>query len=236
VQRWFSVVAVALAMTTLGAGSAAAASFNCKKAKSAVDKLVCATPELSKADDELGRLFKEAVQALNAIGVPSSGAKKDSSYARSLREAQGHWLKRVRNSCPDAACMLAAYKKRNAELLATGAPKGRVGTYDTDRASVDVLEVTPGHLRFELTARLDDDGGNFGQLCGEVDVKNGKGTFIAKDDPECQLRWSFAKDGKLTLAQEGECGFGAGVTANGTYRAPALPIAPAFEFCYRYDP
>lgn len=231
-QRWFSVAIVIAVM--MMSGSASAASFNCKKAKSKVDKLICATPELSKADDELGRLFKEAVQALNGIG--GQLRESDSSYAKSLRAAQGHWLKRVRNSCADAACMLAAYEKRNAELLATWTPKGRAGTYEAEGSSVDVLEITPGHLRFELTARLDDEGGNFGQLCGEVDVKNGKGTFIAKSDPECQLRWSFAKDGKLTLVQKGECSFGAGVTASATYNPPVLPIAPAFEFCYRYDP
>lgn len=238
-QRWFSVtaaMAMAVGAASSTAGSASAASFDCKKAKSKVDKLICATPELSKADDELGAAFNEALKALAGPKPATKGATKGASgRPKQLRTAQSHWLKRYRNACPDAACMLAVYQKRSAELRATAKPSGKSGSYSLDNNSVDVLEVTPGHLRFEMLVFFGDDaGGNNGQLCGEVDVANGKGVYVDKEF-DCEMRWSFAKDGKLTLAQQGECTFGAGVSASGTYEAPALVSAPTFEFCYRYE-
>jgi uncharacterized protein len=232
VKRWFSVVAVVLAMMMLGGGSAEAASFNCKKAKSKVEKLICATPELSKADDELGALFK---QALKALAGPTPDAKGESSSTRLLREAQSFWLRLIRNRCADAACMLAAYQKRNAELRATVKPSGKSGTYSFENNWVDVLEVTPGHLRFDMNLFFIQDGNSHsGAACGEVDVKNGKGLFVDKE-LDCEIRWSFGKDGKLTLAQEGRCeDFGVNVSADGTYEAPDSPSALTLEFCSSY--
>jgi uncharacterized protein len=198
----------------------------------ATDKLICATPELSKADDELGALFKAA---LKALAGPERDAKGESFDTGRLREAQSFWLKRIRNRCAEAACMLAAYQKRNAELRATVKPSGKSGTYYFEDNWVDVLEVTPGHLHFGMSLFfIRDETSHTGQVCGEVDVKNGKGLFVDKE-LDCEIRWSFAKDGKLTLAQEGRCeDFGVNVSANGTYKAPDSPSAPTLEFCSRY--
>jgi uncharacterized protein len=211
-------------MCVIGAmgGGAAAASFNCKKAKSKVEKLICATPELSKADDELGKLFKEAMAAF-------SDAHGD---GKALRAAQAAWLKRYRNLCGDAACMLAAYERRNAELRAIAKPSGRTGVYDQASGSVSTLEIAPGRLRFELFSSVGEgERLHIGQLCGEVTLdKNGAGRYV-DEELECELRLSFPKEGKLKLTQEGSCGFGAGVVASGTYERGGK-AAPALDTCY----
>lgn len=84
------------------AGSASAASFDCKKARTKAEKLICATPALSKADEELGRQYKAA-----------RAATKD---AKGLRETQQRWVRKHRDTCADAACMLEAYEHRIPEF------------------------------------------------------------------------------------------------------------------------
>lgn len=215
-------VLVVLSLAAMNAGEAEAASFNCKKAKSKVDKLICATPELSKADDELGKLYKAAMEAYS----DAHGDGKD------LRAAQAAWLKRYRNTCGDAACMLAAYQRRNAELRVIAKPSGRTGVYNHTAGSVATLEVAPGLIRFELFFAVGEgDRLHTGQLCDEVTLdKSGAGRYVNKD-LDCDLRWSFSSESKLKLTQDGQCGFGAGVVASGSFERGGK-AAPALETCY----
>ncbi len=203
-----------------------AASFDCKKAKTKTEKLICETPELSKADDELGAIFKQAVKAVGKVS------------SKSLREAQSLWMSRFRNECPDAACVLAAYRKRILELRATAKPSGRSGNYTHGGDTLDVLELEPGKLRFELMAILDSGNPESpnGQLCGEVALdKDGRGTFSSPEG-DCEVAFTFPAKGPATLVQRGECDFGAGVNAGGKYGRLGGPSAPTFSFCYRYEP
>lgn len=219
-----AMISVAVAVSWLATAEVRAASFDCKKAKTKIEKLICETPELSKADDDLGALFKQAVKAVGK------------TRAKGLREAQSLWLSRYRNDCADAACALAAYQKRLLELRATIKPSGRSGTYDRGEDSLDVLEVAPGKLRFELMLTFEagnPDSPN-GQLCGEVALdKAGRGTFAEED---CELAFSFPAKGPVVLTQKGGCGFGAGVIADGKYARSGGAMAPVFSFCYRYQP
>lgn len=204
-------------------GSAAAASFDCKKASTRAEKLICATPELSRADEELGRQYKAA-----------RAATKD---AKELRQAQMFWLRRHRDTCADAACMRKAYEQRIAVLRATAKPGGRTGRYTTGQdATLDILEIAPGVLRFEFEGFWNNgEEVNTGQLCGEIKLKGKKGAYGSKED-DCQLAWTFGKDGSFKVEQEGICDFGVNVTAEGTYKKERSD-APAFAFCYEYgDP
>jgi uncharacterized protein len=203
---------------TAAAGSAAAASFDCKKARTTAEKLICATPELSRADEELGRQYKAA-----------RAATRD---AKELRETQQRWIRTRRDTCADAACMLAAYRRRIPELKAMARPGGRTGDYSVGDNDLEILEIAPGVLRFHLLALYPHgDEVNTGEICGEVTIKGGKGTYHGEND--CQLDWAFQKDGSLTINQkgEGDCDFGANVTASGTYKKDRSD-APALSLCY----
>jgi uncharacterized protein YecT (DUF1311 family) len=79
--------------------SAFSASFDCAKAATRVEKLVCTSPQLSKLDSDLGDLYKEALA-------------KDAS----IRQDQVAWL-RQRNQCADANCLQSAYADRIDELM-----------------------------------------------------------------------------------------------------------------------
>jgi uncharacterized protein YecT (DUF1311 family) len=78
-----------------------AASFDCEKAKSAVEKMICADAELSKLDEELADVYKTALL--------------DEERSESIRRIQKQWLKE-RNSCIDASCVNLSYTTRLNEL------------------------------------------------------------------------------------------------------------------------
>lgn len=216
------LLGLALAATVVGVEAADAASFDCKKARTKVEKLICSTPELSSADSELGERFKAALKALGAKKVVGAG------HVAALRKAQSAWLKRYRNPCEDAACLLAAYTRRNAELRATAATGGRSGSYESKDEQLFVLQVAPSTLRFQFEASYEDA---YGLLCGEVTLRDGRGSFVEED---CKLDLSFGKGDELSVVQEGSCGLGAKLSAAGRYQRRDKE-APLFVECYQEE-
>ncbi|WP_273826163.1 lysozyme inhibitor LprI family protein [Pseudomonas asplenii] len=93
----------------LGAGTpAVAASFDCQKASTAVEKAICASPELSGLDGALGAYYSKAMATL----APEAG--------EALRNDQRTWLQ-ARNACaaaPDklAACLQPLLSQRVVEV------------------------------------------------------------------------------------------------------------------------
>jgi uncharacterized protein len=81
--------------------SAEAASFDCAKATTKVEHIICDTPEISKLDEELAERYKAALQ--------------DQTKAEQIRQSQRQWMKE-RNNCSDAACAKSAYEKRLSAL------------------------------------------------------------------------------------------------------------------------
>jgi uncharacterized protein len=78
-----------------------AASFDCEKAKSAMEKMICADAELSKLDEEMADVYKAALL--------------DEERSQSIQQNQKQWLKE-RNSCIDASCVNLSYTTRLNEL------------------------------------------------------------------------------------------------------------------------
>lgn len=85
--------------STSAVGTASASpSFDCRKATTAVEKLICSNPELSKLDVSLAETYKEAV-----------------SKDRSIRDDQRAW-NAEKNKCADLDCLKSAYEDRISEL------------------------------------------------------------------------------------------------------------------------
>lgn len=82
-------------------GMAQAASFDCGKARTKVEKLICDNAEISKLDDELAERYKLALQ--------------DKSRTASIRKAQKQWIK-GRNGCADVGCIKRTYEERLSSL------------------------------------------------------------------------------------------------------------------------
>lgn len=81
------------ALLAVIASHAHAASFDCTKARSQVEHLVCDTPALSQLDETLAATYKVAL-----ANDPAS------------RQRQVTWLRETRDRCNDAPCLAAAYQ------------------------------------------------------------------------------------------------------------------------------
>lgn len=86
---------------------ALAVSFDCAKAKSNVEKLICSDRELSKLDDAL----EEAYRAMSV---------RSGDIGQLMRDQRG-WLAQ-RNTCQDRECVKVSYETRLEDLLATDQP------------------------------------------------------------------------------------------------------------------
>lgn len=80
-----------------------AASFDCKKAQSPVEKLICSDPKISSLDEKLARDYKSAIQ--------STGGNE-------LIAEQRKWIIEVRNKCLNSDCLVNAYDIRDKWFLA----------------------------------------------------------------------------------------------------------------------
>jgi uncharacterized protein len=84
------------------AGNIHAASFDCGKASSEVEKLICADQGLSALDDSLSKAYREVLRSVPDLA--------------NLKREQVKWLREVRNRCTDSPCLEKAYRSRIAEF------------------------------------------------------------------------------------------------------------------------
>lgn len=91
---------------------AAAASFDCKKAASEVEKLICENPELSRLDEGMTQMYEKA-----RASVPDKPSR-DLGGTDWLKWQQKAWLKIERNACATAGCLKQAYDSQIIKLAA----------------------------------------------------------------------------------------------------------------------
>jgi uncharacterized protein len=97
-----TIVLSLVAISLVGMPYVHSASFDCAKAKTKIDKLVCGDPKLSDLDDKLTALYN---QVLAKSPVPED-----------TKEQQREWVKQSRNVCKDADCLQQAYTSRISDL------------------------------------------------------------------------------------------------------------------------
>lgn len=88
--------------------TASAASYDCAKANSRIEKRICADNVLSSKDERLSKVHIEALATSNRDG-------QDSRLNTMLRISQRVWL-HLRDKCPDNECLNLAYDLRIAEI------------------------------------------------------------------------------------------------------------------------
>lgn len=81
---------------------AVAASFDCSKASTTVEELVCSDPKLSALDERLASLYRTAL-----------ASTQDKS---TLKDQQRSWIASSRNTCRTAACLQRSYEGRIGQL------------------------------------------------------------------------------------------------------------------------
>jgi uncharacterized protein YecT (DUF1311 family) len=99
------------------------ASFDCRKASTPVERLVCSDEVVSYYDERLSHIYKNALA--------------ESADARLVMPEQRRWLVEVRDACKDAKCLVDAYFHR-IEALRGGpaASLKRNWSAGTDKISV----------------------------------------------------------------------------------------------------
>ena len=75
------------------------ASFDCRKASTLPERLVCSDHELAELDRRMASLYRDLRQLTN--------------NREGLSSDQISWLKQVRDQCMDVECLKRAYHSRN---------------------------------------------------------------------------------------------------------------------------
>lgn len=149
-----------------------AASFDCTKATSRVEKLICADDVLSKLDDELATAFRTASDVADA--------------AHQVRREQSQWLA-SRNACGDRACIKSAYDRRLADLR-TARVSSQAGkptsapVMDADAMpSVQALETSPSPGEQQEFGIREIRSAEFKHFNGRVRIDAGRAVFSHYD-------------------------------------------------------
>ena len=93
--------------------SAQGASFDCGKAGTKVEHIICDNSEISQLDEELAASYKAALQ--------------DQAQAEAIKQTQKQWMKE-RNGCAEVGCVKLAYETRLASLTVIHTPSDEGAT------------------------------------------------------------------------------------------------------------
>jgi uncharacterized protein len=199
----------------LFSGHSLAASFDCKKANTLVEKAVCSNPKLSKLDDALAKAYQRTLAS--------------TSNADTVKTEQKTWLTTVRDICKTEACIEKAYQTRLAELQ--GATNQLASTWsgeyqryfnnkvDTHTSTLTIRLLANQKVKVTGTSLWVGDAErgnvNLGAIEGEFPVV--KGRIQYQDDSACKLTIIFKQAGLEVKNDNGQCG-GLNVSFDGYYR------------------
>jgi uncharacterized protein len=126
-------LAIALIGGLVLAWSAQAASFDCAKAQSKVEHLICDNPKISVLDSKLGQDYRDVL------------GKANNEQKQHVTTEQKHWLKFTRDFCNSLTCLKHAYWSRQAELETYFEPKSPLYKHESDKAEAikQVLATAP---------------------------------------------------------------------------------------------
>ena len=119
-----------------------AASFDCGKAATAVEHLVCKNAWLSELDSMLSRAYRMSTLYASKQAITAAQAE------------QKNWLATVRDRCKDEACLTQAYSSRLDKLVSVKTTVSE-GQYVADKAEFSQQEIDfRNSLRDRISARL----------------------------------------------------------------------------------
>jgi uncharacterized protein YecT (DUF1311 family) len=217
-------------------GGLNAASFDCAKARTTAEKLVCSDAGLSKADEEMAARYKRALEL----------ASRTSEEEKDLKTNQRVWVRQT-GSCGDRSCLVEAYRDRTNFLKyyvyrSNGSSVSVNGTYrmlslrtciacfpGKDVTAIilsgqlEVLQQSDGSVKFSLNI-INESNLNPGNVEGQIPLKNGIAIYRAvrsADNDDCNLTITFKKTKAIVSQENGRCGFGVGVVADGIYMKAA---------------
>ena len=162
-----------------------AASFDCNRAVTLVEKRICSVHILSQLDETLSNAYQEAMRS---VRDPTG-----------LKRGQSRWLREVRNLCTDSVCLENEYRSRLAmlEKMLPATITGEVATA-TDSALGEPLKIINKHTDYSpvdypiisydgrlIFSQYDRSGNNFDILA--LDIANQSFEYILQGRPGAQF-------------------------------------------------
>lgn len=206
----------ALAALLAASPWAQGASFNCAKASTASENMICADRALSALDDKLGAAYVAAIERLGNQGL--------------VRQWQREWLRSWElRACKDAGCARPLFAARIAALdSAIASPwNGQYIRYagsKVDRHAADIMLIATregGVIGAGSTLWLGVNADSGQVNTGEFAALGGfAGDALEFDQDACHVRIT-RQDAVLKVEDSAACG-GLNVTFSGTYRRKAV--------------
>ena len=182
-----------------------AASFDCRKATTLIEKYICSDQQLSDLDDLLMLAYKKAMS--------------NSVSPEQVKAQQISWLKNVRNACQTPECLKQVYSDRINVLVSSITENSSnqsvstiSGVYENEGGQLTVHQLSANKIKFELFASYRM---NTGEAEGEAVLNQNKAVFV-DTEYDCRLVFNFSNN-KVSIDQEGTCGMGLNVSATGEY-------------------
>ena len=209
------------AVSILFSASGVGASFDCTKAASRVERLICSNQELSRLDEELAGEYKKSLDwAADFDERLRAKNPKEAVGASQVRKRQREWLSLERNSCANEICLKAEYESRILDFkksvrnndgksfasLPAGTqsiPPRMFGEYTKEGTVQDFLEITAssdGKAKISLSLLFAN-----GHLCAMEGVAQWRENHLvlhkkSEDSRPCALR--IYSDGSLVLLRD----------------------------------
>jgi uncharacterized protein len=195
----FAVVCV-FVVSIAGAGGARAASFDCKKAASRVEQMICKDVDLNSYDSQLQGAYQ--------------GALDRSNHRERVTQEQRDWMKQ-RDACADAKCMIAAYQQRIAALstvsdepaICPGASTPEVNACQaeyTKRADRE-LDRYLAAARGRLTAEANDNPSSTASKTALAELDASQARWLAFRKSECEAVYDWWSEGTIRGAMFEDC-------------------------------
>jgi uncharacterized protein len=188
-------------------GTIHAASFDCLKASSAAEKIICSNDELSKLDESLNEAY---LQALKRADMKEQTIK-----------SQKLWLKNERNVCRNVECVKKTYERRINELSIlppkvskSHVPAESIQTRNdkqqesTSGSIVDTAVVNKVETRLKKGPKQNISLVEHGNIVFELDFENFQKQRVFSDEPfafssaEAQELWMFFVSKESHLKRE----------------------------------
>lgn len=217
--RTLYCTAMQLLLSFVISWTAHAASFDCQKASTRIENLICTDTELSILDEELSNAYREAL----AKGINKT----------SVQQWQKNWLFFTRDACADIACLKTVYASQVSQLreysqiASTGtAISGMYERYyrgkpDKNTATINVFELQKNRVRVVGTAiwvgNAAQGNVNVGEINGVFPLYENKLLYNESEEDSCHLSITFAKNILVVTDDNSRCG-GLNVSFNGEYR------------------
>ena len=190
---------IAACLLLLLGSASSAASFDCSKANTTQEKLICSDDSLSALDDQLARAYKDKLNL---------SRDRDSE-----RRSQIRWLAEVRDKCSSKVCLRSAYERRLSALKTPVSAESSCPLQETSLVGAWVRRSGSG-LFEEMAFGMDGTEREFDSwLHHRPEVSGGSWalkdcTIYIKHPSETQLGVAFKvigfRDGQLLVTEGGE--------------------------------